>query len=75
MAKCNKCGKSGLFLTVNRDGICSKCVAQEKRSKAIKEELYRTDPSFRKMTDELKEQDRLLKIALDARERYREDGK
>ena len=74
MAKCNKCGKSGLFLTVNRDGICSKCVAQEKRSKAIKEELYRTDPSFRKMTDELKEQDRLLKIALDARERYREDG-
>lgn len=74
MAKCNKCGKSGLFLAVNGDGICSKCAAQEKRSKAIKEELYRIDPSFRKMSDDLKEQDRLLKIALDARERYREDG-
>ncbi len=25
MAKCNKCGKSGLFLRVNDKGLCDNC--------------------------------------------------
>lgn len=74
MAKCKKCGKTGLFLTVNKEGLCSSCAAQQSRSKAIERELYRTNPSFRKMTDDLNEQDRLLKIALAAREKYNADG-
>lgn len=74
MARCKKCGKSGLFLSVNKDGLCKNCSFQEKRNEAVKEELYRKDPSFRKVTDDLAEQDRLLKILLEAREQYSADG-
>lgn len=29
MARCNKCEKSGLFLKVNSQGLCSECAAKE----------------------------------------------
>lgn len=28
MSKCNKCGKSGFFLRVNKDGLCAECSSQ-----------------------------------------------
>ncbi len=74
MARCKKCGKSGIFLSVNKDGLCKNCSSQEERSKTIKEELYKKSPSFRKATDDLAEQDRLLKILIEAREQYSSDG-
>ncbi|MEW5921886.1 MAG: hypothetical protein AB1796_13260 [Bacillota bacterium] len=39
MAKCVVCGKKGLFLRVNREGACAKCVSakeQEKEQKLLK---------------------------------------
>lgn len=74
MARCKKCGKSGLFLSVNKDGLCKNCSFQEKRNEAVNKELYRKYPSFRKVTDDLDEQDRLLKILIEAREQYSADG-
>ncbi len=28
MAKCSKCGKSGFFLKINKEGVCSACSSQ-----------------------------------------------
>lgn len=74
MAKCKLCGKSGLFMSVNENGLCKSCASQQKRNGTIKEELYKKDPTFRKLTDDLSEQDRLLEIVLKAREQYSIDG-
>lgn len=37
MAKCRLCGKSGLFLRVNANGVCRDCVALAARQKIRKE--------------------------------------
>lgn len=29
MAVCKRCGKKGLFLHVNADGLCKKCIGQQ----------------------------------------------
>lgn len=34
MAKCNKCGKSGLFLKLNNEGVCDAC--QQKQLSQLK---------------------------------------
>lgn len=46
MAKCTVCGKRGLFLRVNDDGLCADCearwqakLAEERRQKALQEKL------------------------------------
>lgn len=74
MAKCKLCGKSGLFMSVNENGLCKSCASRQKRNETITEELYRKDPAFRKLTDDLSEQDRLLEIVLKAHKQYSIDG-
>ena len=36
MAKCRICGKSGLFVKVNEDGVCRDCEALSLREKYAK---------------------------------------
>lgn len=65
LAKCKRCGKSGLFLRTNSQGLCKDCAENDKLIKTdVKKYLYKTDASYRKATDELDHQDRLLKVAL-----------
>lgn len=75
MGRCKKCGKSGLFLRVNSKGLCSYCAENEKLIMTdVKKYLYKTEASYRKATDELEQQDKLLKVALKARDQYKIDG-
>ena len=75
LAKCKRCGKSGLFLRTNSQGLCKDCAEKDKLIKTdVKKYLYKTDASYRKATDELDHQDRLLKVALKARDQYKIDG-
>lgn len=75
LAKCKRCGKSGLFLRTNSQGLCKDCAENDKLIKTdVKKYLYKTDASYRKATDELDHQDRLLKVALKARDQYKIDG-
>ncbi len=74
MAKCLRCGKRGLFLRLNEAGLCNDCAKAQKRIQVEAQKQLRKDPKFRKMEDDLAEQDRLLKIALKARDRYKVDG-
>lgn len=54
---------------------CAKVVLQKKSIvRQPRKKLYRNDSSFRKLTDDLLEQDQLLKIVNDAREQYSIDG-
>ena len=48
MAKCKKCGKKGLFLILNSDGLCNDCASKAQRiverpnRDILKEEVYDT---------------------------------
>ncbi len=74
MAKCWKCGKHGLFLRVNDEGLCGDCAEAQKKIKAEAKKQLLKDPKYRKMEEDLAYQDKLLKIALKARDRYKVDG-
>ncbi len=76
MAKCKICGKKGLFLKVNDDGVCKDCIRLadiEKREKAAdlrlsnKEKLIREtqDYALGKIEKEILEYNSKLKITLD----------
>lgn len=40
MAQCKKCGKKGLFLRINQDGLCSECDKKEKDPEYIAAKEY-----------------------------------
>ena len=42
MAVCKRCGKKGLFLHVNADGLCKKCIGQQEALLAGKKKAFRT---------------------------------
>lgn len=74
MAKCWQCGNRGLFLHVNEEGLCNNCAkAQKKMQTEVKKQLLK-DPKYRKMEEDLAYQDKLLKLALKARDHYKVDG-
>ena len=62
-------------MRTNSQGLCKDCAENDKLIKTdVKKYLYKTDASYRKATDELDHQDRLLKVALKARDQYKIDG-
>lgn len=66
MAKCNKCGKRGLFLKVNSYGLCADCA---KKQTTIK--ITREVDSLRR---ELAQQDKDLEILLKAEKDFEDDN-
>lgn len=54
MAKCKKCGKMGLFLKLNKEGLCNECASNvvkiASRITNIDKELKMQDKQFAKLT-------------------------
>ena len=69
MAKCKKCGKKGLFLSLNGDGLCKDCA-----SKIIKTKSNTVSKRISDIDAELKKQDEHLDKLTAAEEKYKEDG-
>ena len=72
MAKCKRCGKKGLLLKVDDNGLCAECAA------IVSQQLDSVITDFEaiaaKQDEWLNHQDALLKDVLKAREEYKEDG-
>ena len=68
MAQCQRCGKKGLFLKLDKDGFCSECHEE------IKQFLIKQEQHIAKLDDELSHQDELLELVLKARDEYSQDG-
>ena len=71
MAKCTKCGKKGLFLKVDKNGICSDCAHKaqlEERDKKIAELNEQLLPEQRDI-NKLKEKIAALTVALETKEK------
>ena len=68
MAKCKKCGKKGLFLTVNSDGLCKDCATKVTKAE---NNITRTTSNI---DAELKKQDAHLAKLTAAEIKYKEDG-
>ena len=64
MAKCKKCGKSGLFLKLNSVGLCNDCASIAAKT------VVRTSS----IDAEIKRQDKHLDKLTAAEEKYAEDG-
>lgn len=76
MPKCKNCGKSGFFVVVNSDGLCTSCAREAKRSEKIDEEVLhdlRKDPKYRELEEKHRQQDIDLKTVLDAESEYAQD--
>lgn len=71
MAKCTKCGKKGLFLKLDKNGVCSDCVHKaqlEERDKKIAELNEQLLPEQRDI-NKLKEKITALTVALETKEK------
>ena len=67
MAQCQKCGKRGLFLKLDKDGFCSECHEE------IQQFLVRQERQIAEMDAWLDHQDELLQRVQKAREEYSQD--
>lgn len=71
MAKCKRCGKKGLLLKVDANGLCAECAAQV--SQRLDNVIAELEAIGAKQDEWLNHQDALLKDVLKAREEYKED--
>ena len=55
MAKCSKCGRKGLFLKVNQNGVCADCAMQAELAEA-KKQLEQLKEEKQKLYDSIKSQ-------------------
>ena len=72
MAKCKKCGKKGLLLKLDANGLCADCAAAASRQ--IHQMLAEQDAQIAKLDEDLAHQDKLLQSVLKAKEAYSADG-
>lgn len=72
MAKCNRCGKKGFLLKLDKNGLCPECAAAVRQ--IVHKELAKQDKKIAQRDKELSRQDALLKKVLKAQEQYSEDG-
>ncbi len=66
MARCNKCGKHGLFLRVNTNGLCVDC--------AKKQTPVKITPTVDSLRQELAQQDKHIELLLKAEKAFETDN-
>lgn len=72
MAKCKKCGKKGLLLKLDANGLCAECATAVNQQ--INQMFAEQDAQIAKLDKELAHQDKLLQNVLKAKEAYKADG-
>lgn len=53
MAKCSKCGRKGLFVKVNSDGLCDECIAQAILTE-VKEQIEQLEEKKQEVQEQIK---------------------
>ena len=74
MGKCLKCGKGGILLHVDKNGLCSNCAKEIHFRNTIEAEMYRNDAAFRQTVNANADADKLIDLLNRARDQYKKDG-